>query len=226
MTADAGDEYRVVATGSDSITVLDRDAYDRTDIATTNEDDALADRIQGLRPGYRITATLSWQTDPPTVDALTLDDTTLYTFKRGVSGLFEVALDTWETARQQGLGINSRVTYSNDGHPNGALYTFAAQSGERDLYDEFKRGTRPLDPLLDRVEAQPPYEVFIFDPHAHEFVLVYIVLAKHSILADTVRDTYDCPRPTEPLADTEDPPTDPRGGTDTTDVDLWDLDNS
>lgn len=223
MTPAATDEYRVLATGPETITLLDRGEYDRTDIATTSADNV---PLAGLRPGYRIEATLSWQTDPPTVETLTVSDTTLFTFQRGVSGLFEVALDTWETARQQGLGINSRVTYSNDGHPNGALYTFAAQSGERDLFEEFQTGTRPLDPLLDRVEAEPPYEVFVFDPHAHDFVLVYIVLAKHSLLADTVRDTYDCPRPTEPLADAGDTTPEPVEEPDVEDVDLWDLTDS
>jgi hypothetical protein len=34
-------------------------------------------------------------------------------------------------------------------------------------------------------------------PVEHDFVVVYLVLHRDSVLADTVRDTYDCPRPSE-----------------------------
>lgn len=192
--------YRVLDTAADGdrLLVLDTDAYEPTLVSTTGYDD-LDTRVDGLRPGYAIEATLSWADDTARFESLTVSTPTLYTFARGVSGVFEVALDTWAAARDQGRGVNSQVTYSNDGDPNGALYTFADQPGERDIFEEFRTGRRPLEPLLDRVETAPPYEVFVFDVTTHDFVLVYIVLAKGSVLADTVRDTYDCPRPTEPL---------------------------
>lgn len=231
MNGDASEQYRVLPRRDDGQTVvlLDRADYQPRVVETHGYDDELTPTVDGIRPGYGIEASLSWQSgEYARFDAVTVRDPTLFTFARGVSGLFEVALDTWSEAQRQGLGINSRVTYSNDGQPNGALYTFAAQPGAPDIFEEFRSGRRPLDPLLDRVEEPPPYEVFVFDPATHEFVLVYIVLSKRSILADTVRDTYDCPRSAEPLvAEDRAAPSDQTdltaGRDDDASVDLWSL---
>lgn len=204
MTPTTEGRFRVLPTppGPDGGSLL---LVDRSDMTATTVQgqpaSAVAETVAGLRPGYLVDATLAWTDGEAAVTDCTVIEPTLLTFGDGVTNLFEVALDTWEETRQAGEAVGSTVTYSNDGAPNGALYTFAQQPGERDLYAEFRSGRRPLEPLLDRVEAEPPHEVFVFRPATHEFVLVYVVLAKGSMLADTVRDTYDCPRPSEPLAD-------------------------
>jgi hypothetical protein len=146
----------------------------------------------GLRPGHLVAA------DPGAVDAGELDEfetveTTLFAFADGVTGLFEEAIDVWREAQREGSGVNSRVTFDTSREPNGALYAFADPPGA-DVFREFQDGQRPLEPLLERVSAGPPHELFVFRPAGHEFVLVYIVLQKGSVLADTVRDTYGCPR--------------------------------
>lgn len=181
---------------SGDLILVDRTDYEPTRVQPV---DGAAPSARDLRPGYVIEADISWDDETAHLEDFSVEEWTLFAFARGVSNVFEVALDTWADAQREGLGVNSTVTYSNDGAPNGALYTFAAQSGSADVFAEFSDGRRPLEPLLERVEADPPHEVFVLRPATHEFVLVYIVLSKDSILADTVRDTYDCPRPSEPL---------------------------
>ncbi|MFB6112063.1 MAG: DUF6663 family protein [Halobacteriaceae archaeon] len=201
MTATTGGQYRVLRVGpaTSELLVLDRSSFEPVEIEVESGGPVPRERQEGLRPGYLIDATLSWTDGTARLGSLDVIEPTLFAFADGVTNLFEVALDTWSEARAEGSGINSTITYSNDGAPNGALYTFAQQPGERDIFAEFQDGRRPLEPLLDRIDEEPPYEVFVFRPATHEFVLVYVVLAKGSMLADTVRDTYDCPRPSEPL---------------------------
>lgn len=193
--------YRVLATDAEPSTVLllGREDFEPTTLTVDAKSVVPVDTLNGLRPGYVIDAELVWDEGHARATSYVVLEWTLFAFRDGMSNIFEVALDTWQEAQREGLGVNSRVTYSNDGAPNGALYTFAEQPGETDLFAEFKDGRRPIDPLLDRIDTPPPYEVFVLNPATHAFVLVYVVFAKGSILADTVRDTYECPRPTEPL---------------------------
>ncbi len=185
------------------VTLVDRDGFEPTEVETGGYEGALADRVAGLRPGYVVSATLAWTDGEARFEDVTVVTPTLFSFREGVSGLFEDALDAMEEARREGLGVNSRVTYDADRRPNGAVYAFAEQPGERDVFAEFRSGARPLDPLVERAgeESAEPHEVFVFRPATHQYVLVYVVLEKGSLLADTVRDTYDCPRPDEPLSD-------------------------
>lgn len=177
------------------------------------ESDALAETVDGLRPGYVVDATLSWDDGTARFAAVEVTSFTLIEYAQAVSGLFEAALDTMEEARREGLGITGRPTYSTDGEPNGAVYAFAEQRGERDVFEEIRNGSLPLEPLIDRLESTDPesgdntedaeapadHEIFVFRPVEHDYILVYLVRRRDSLLADTVRDTYDCPRPTEPL---------------------------
>jgi len=114
---------------------------------------------------------------------------TRYRFVRTDEPLFEAARDCWAAARHADEAMNARVTHGTDDEANGVVYTFA--EGPRDLFAEFRDGTRPLDPLLSRVgRVAPPYEVFVIDHEAEPFVVVYIVLRRDGLLAETVRDTY------------------------------------
>ncbi|MFB6137249.1 MAG: DUF6663 family protein [Halobacteriaceae archaeon] len=154
-----------------------------------------------VRAGNVVEVSLSWTVGAgagaePSVRDVAVVEETLLAFVDGATNLFEAALDTWAEARREDLAVNARVTYDASREPVGALYTFAEQSGARDVFEELRTGTLPLEPILERAAASapPPHEVFVLRPVAHEFVLVYVVLERGSTLADTVRDTYNCPQ--------------------------------
>ncbi|WP_267639802.1 DUF6663 family protein [Haloarchaeobius amylolyticus] len=178
------------------------DAYELVDVAHAGHGD-LDETVANLRPGYVVAADLSWATEDPTVESLTVEKRTLYAHADGVTNLFEAAQDAWQNARAQGESMASQVTRDTDGAVNGVLYVFGEPPGAGDLYEEFVSGRRPIEPLVARVnENEEPgdREVFVLRPAGEEFVVVYIALAKEGLLADTVRDTYDLSRPDEPLA--------------------------
>ncbi|SFK99455.1 hypothetical protein SAMN04487950_1813 [Halogranum rubrum] len=179
--------------------LIDLDSFDPTYVETQGYDDALADAVDRLRPGFVVEATLTWTEDgTPRFASLDVERETRLEFVDGVTGVFEAARETWQTAEAENEGMNSRVTYDTDGAPNGVLYVFAKQAGARDLFEEFRSGVRPIEPLLQRVnenrDDDDPREVFVMRPADEPFVLVYIVFRADGVLANTVRDTYDCPR--------------------------------
>lgn len=163
---------------------LDTESADPTYVA----DDALPDGAD-LAPGNRVRATVEWVDEEPRVTDLDVERGTRVRFARTDEKLFEAAVECWE-GREGPMA--SRVTYDNDRDAAGVVYTFAEQSGQRDLFGEFRDGEKPLEPLLERAaEGQdPPFSVFVLDPLAHEFVVVYIVFAPDSVLARTVEDEY------------------------------------
>jgi hypothetical protein len=202
QTTTAG-QYRVLgdALDRDGLLLLDRTDHEPVRVAADGygADSDLAADVAALRPGYLVDATLAWSDGDARFEAVDVEKRTLLTFSRGVSGLFEAALETMEEAHQEGVGVTGRPTFSTDNEPNGAVYAFAQQSGERDIFEEIRTGVLPIEPLVDRLdeEGDDAHELFVFDPIDHEFVVVYLVLHRDSVLADTVRDTYDCPRPPE-----------------------------
>lgn len=181
------------------------DEFEPVDVRGDGYDDPdLAERVAALRPGYVVDATLAWDDGTARFAAVDVRKRTLFEFVDGVTGMFEAATETWRNAAAAGEAMNSRVTRGTDGDPNGVLYVFASQSGARDLFAEFRDGTRPLEPLVRRVNetrGDGEREVFVLRPADEPFVAVYIALEKGGLLADTVRDTYDCPRPDEGGAD-------------------------
>lgn len=179
--------------------LIDLDTFDPTYVETEGYDDALADAVERLRPGFVVEATFTWTDDgTPRFTSLDVEQRTRIEFVDDVTGVFEAARETWQTAEAEGEGMNSRVTYDTDGAANGVLYVFAKQPGARDLFEEFRSGVRPIEPLVQRVnenrDDDSPREVFVMRPADEPFVLVYIVFRADGILANTVRDTYDCPR--------------------------------
>ncbi|MCL7418274.1 MAG: hypothetical protein M8354_10605 [Halalkalicoccus sp.] len=173
--------FRVLSDPRGEWLLVDRETTDR--IAVTGGD---------LEPGNLIEATVEWDDgDAHLAEFEVLAGTRLH-FVGEVTDLFEVAHDLCRDARMQGEGTLGETTYSTDGEPNGAVYVFAEQSGARDIWDEIRTGTIPLEPLIDRLgEFDPePYEIFVLDPTEEPFVVVYLVPDPDSMLAETVRDTY------------------------------------
>jgi hypothetical protein len=196
-TAD-GPNYRVLATPMDgSLRLLDRETFEPVVTAESGHDAPVGD----LRPGYLVDASLDWSSAEPTVESLSVERPTLYAFADGIDPVFEAARDAWTDARAVGDAMNSRVTRNTDNEVNGVLYVFA-EDETTGVFEAFRDGARPLEPLVDRVNEQEgpaPREVFVLRPESEEFVVVTIALRKGGRFADTLRETYERPRPPEPL---------------------------
>jgi len=180
----AARRYRVLP-GPDEGTLrfLDRDEYEPVVVSTPADSD--------LEPGTLVTATLDWSTPEPTVESLSVERATRYAFADGVDPVFEVAEETWRDARAAGDGMNSRLTRNTDGEVNGVVYVFA-ESERGDRFAEFRDGTRPLEPLVEKVndEGAAPREVFVLRPPDGSYVVVTIALDRGGQFARTLRDTY------------------------------------
>jgi len=195
------DLFRVLP-GDQGVRLLDRDGYDLVTLADGGHEAPVDD----LLPGYLVAADLDWTTEEPTVTDLSVEWPTLYTFVDDISPVFEVARDLWEDAVAGGEGMNSCVTRDTDNVVNGAVYVFA-DSGPTSRFEEFESGSRPLEPLVDRIndrddDGPAPRAVFVLRPAETDgFVVVTIALRKGGLFAETIRDTYDAPEPDEPLDD-------------------------
>lgn len=186
MAATTDGRFRVLASprGPEEWLLLDVETAAPTYV---DADDVPADA--DLAPGNRVSATVGWDDDRPVLEALSVLAATRFHFARTEAPLFEAALSCWEAGEG---GMHAQVTYSNDREPVGVVYTFPAQPGGRDLFGEFRDGTRPIEPLLERAReaADPPFSVYVLDPLDRPFVVVYVVLSPDSVLDRTVRDTY------------------------------------
>jgi hypothetical protein len=176
--------FRVLGDPRGEWLLVDRESADP--IAVSGSGD------EGLEPGYLIEATVEWDDGDATLAEWELIARTRIHFVRGVTDLFEVARELCEDARLRGEGVLGKTTHSTDGEPNGAVYVFAEQSGARDLWEEFRTGAMPFEPLIERLaDHEPePHEIFVLDPVDERFVVVYLVPDPDSMLAETVRDTY------------------------------------
>ena len=141
--------------------------------------------------GNRLDGELSWDGDDPRLEGATVESGTRFRFRRTDEPIFEAARSCFEAARTAGEAMNSTVTYDTERNHNGVVYTFAEQSGRRDLFTEFRDGTKPLEPLLARAAdgADPPFSVWVIAPD-EPFVVVYIVLDPGGLLDRTMADTY------------------------------------
>lgn len=198
MELETSGRFRVLASPRerDELLLIDHEEFDPVYVATEGYSDELGAAVADLRPGYLIDATLRWseEGDPRFVD-LSVERQDQLTFADGVTGIFEAAKETWYTAEAEGDGMNSRVTRDTDGEPNGVLYVFAEQSGARDLFEEFRNGVVPLEPLLQRVEEgrddDEDRAIFVLRPTDEPFLVVYIAFTQDGLLDRTMRDTYD-----------------------------------
>ncbi len=167
MSDDSPGRYRVLARidrdGTLALVVVDltptddpTEAYEPLLVRATGYEDDLADRVASLEPGNVIAAELDWtgtDASEATFASLSVERRTRYQFADDVEGLFEAARDAWDDARESGEAMNSRVTRDTDGDPNGALYVFADPE-QRDVFEEFRTGRRPIEPLVERVNEQ------------------------------------------------------------------------
>ena len=168
----------------------------------TGVDADTAETVGALEPGYVVDAALAWDDSDASFVDCEITNRTRIQYADGVTGLFEKAQETWHDAQVAGEAMNSAVTYSTGKEPNGVVYTFAKQTPPRDLFEEFRTGATPIEPLIQRVNANhadddaetadsdPERAVFVMNPADEEFVVVYIVFRKEGMLAQTVRDTY------------------------------------
>ena len=176
-----------------------------------DSDAEMVDTIRSLKPGYTVEAELVWDDSDAAFLDCAITNQTRIQYADGVTGLFEKAKETWHDAQVAGEAINSAVTYSTGKEPNGVVYVFAKQDPPRNLFEEFRTGATPIEPLIQRVNAtheseddtgvesnsettdSPERAVFVLRPADEPFVVVYIVFRKDGMLAQTVRDTYGLP---------------------------------
>lgn len=178
------DRFRVLPGRSDEeLLLLDVESADPHYVPASDGD--------GLAVGNLVTATLVWKDGDPAIAEYSVVDATTFRFVRTDEPAFEAARECFEAARAEDEAMNSRITRDMDSQPNGVVYTFAEQAGERDLFSEFRDGVTPLEPLVGRAAeaTDPPVSVWVLDP-SEPFVLVYIVLGPDSLLEETMRDTY------------------------------------
>ena len=204
MEATTAGRFRVLSREDGTFVLVDlapaddpEGAFEPVRVAAEGYDGALSEAVGALEPGYVVDAELAWADGTARFESVDVRRRSRYLYADGVENLFEAARDTWRDARAAGDAMGSRVTRDTDGEPNGALYVFA-DAGARDLFAEFRNGTTPIEPLVERVnetevdgdDDPPEREVFVLRPASGEFVVVYVAFAKGGLLARTVRDTY------------------------------------
>ena len=172
--------------------------FDPAYVETTGYEGELADAVAALAPGTLVDATLAAVDGDPRFESVDVVAESAFEFYDGVTGIFEAAKEAWMVAEADNAAMNGRVTKNTDGEPNGALYVFAKQSGARDLFEEFRTGVTPIDPLVSRAdegesvppEAEQPRAVFVLRPVDEPFLVVYVVFRRDGVLAETIRSTY------------------------------------
>jgi hypothetical protein len=173
--------------------LLDVETADPTYVDRSGYDEPLASAVEELTPGNRVRAELRWEDGEPRFADCEVVEETTFAFTRTREDLFGDAHGAWRDAEEAGQPMGSRVLVGQQGgQPVGVVYTFAKQQGQRDLFEEFRDGVKPLDPLLERLaEAEdPPFGAFVLDHHELAFLAVVLAFDPDGVLATTVRETY------------------------------------
>jgi len=134
-------------------TVVDDDTAETAPADGTTPDAETVDTIRSLEPGYVVDAELAWDDSDAAFLDCAITRRTRIQYADGVTGLFEKAKETWHDAQVASEAMNSAVTYSTGKEPNGVVYVFAKQDPPRDLFEEFRTGATPIEPLIQRVNA-------------------------------------------------------------------------
>lgn len=201
MAATESGTYRVFESdrGGEELLLVEKGDEEPIYVQTSGYYEPLQSTVQELEPGYLVDATLAWSGEgDPSFAELDIEARTLFEFVDGVPDIFEQAKETFEEGKREGMPIYSNVTYGTDSEANGVIYTFAKQGDEKDIFAEFQDGRMTLEPMIDKLgdgDEEPPFEVFVIRPESTQFLVVYLVLEKDGLLANTIRDEYDCPRP-------------------------------
>ena len=201
MAATESGTYRVFESdrGGEELLLVEKGEEQPIYVQASGYYEPLESTVAALEPGYLVEATLAWSgDDDPSFAELSIETRTLFEFVDGVPDIFKQAKETFEQGKQERMPIYSNVTYGTDGDANGVIYTFAKQADEKDIFAEFQDGRMTLEPMIDKLNdggQEPPYEVFVIRPEEEMFLVVYLVLEKDGLLASTIRDEYDCPRP-------------------------------
>ncbi|RRJ28936.1 DUF6663 family protein [Halocatena pleomorpha] len=185
--------YRVLCSprSAEEFLLLDTTTADPVYVSKQGYSEEQASTIDAIEPGNTVDATIDWSNDQPRFGSVTIETETTISFASDATNIFEAARACWRETVTAGDPMNSRLTRGTDGDVNGVLYTFAEQTGERELFSEFRDGIKPLDPLLEPITAsEPPYAIFCLDPRELPCVVVQIVLEPDGLLAETMRDTY------------------------------------
>jgi len=201
MAATESGIYRVFESdrGGEELLLVEKGEEQPIYVQASGYYEPLESTVAELEPGYLVEATLAWSgDDDPSFAELSIETRTLFEFVDGVPEIFQQAKETFEQGKQERMPIYSNVTYGTDGDANGVIYTFAKQADEKDIFAEFKDGRMTLEPMIDKLgdgDEEPPFEVFVIRPESTQFLVVYLTLEKDGLLANTIRDEYDCPRP-------------------------------
>lgn len=199
MPATESGTYRVLpgTRGDEELTLLERGTEEPIYVRADGYDDALQATVDDLRPGNLIAATVEWPAEgTPALTEVTVETETVFEFVDDADHVFEQAEQTFQQGVREQMPISANTTYSTDGDPNGALYTFAKQDGEKDIFAELRDGRMTLEPMLDRLgdgDAHPPYEVFVIRPVEARFIIVFLTVDPGGLLPNTIRDEYDLP---------------------------------
>ena len=195
MESTTSGTFRVLESPRDpaELLLLDTSTQDPTYVTTAGYEGDLGRAVDDIEPGNRIAARLSWTDGTPRFAEVAVETRTTIAFADDATGIFEVARETWQEAEREGSAMNARTTRNTDGDPNGVVYTFAKQAGQRDLYGEFRDGITPLEPLVKRLaeSADPPFAVFVLRPREEPFVLVALATERDGQFATTMRETYE-----------------------------------
>ena len=172
--------------------LLDVETADPTYVAREGYDEPLQSTVEGLEPGNRVHAELVWVDGDPRFETVEVHEATRFAFTRTREDLFGDAHGAWRDAEEAGQPMGSRVLIGQAGDPVGVVYTFAKQPGQRDLFEEFRDGVKPLEPLLERLSEaeEPPFAAFVLDHYDEPFVAVTLAFETDGMLAQTVRETY------------------------------------
>lgn len=196
MSATESAVYRVLPgePDRDGLALLKQGTEEPVYVRADGYHDTRQTAVDAIGPGHLVDATLEWPADgKPALTDLTVETNTCFEFIDDADHIFEQAKRTFEQAKREHMAIGSQVTYSTDGEPNGALYTFTKQDSEKDIFAEFRNGRMTLEPMIEKLEAgggEPPFEVFVIRPTEPPFLVVFLTLKKDGLLANTIRDEY------------------------------------
>jgi hypothetical protein len=161
-------------------------------VTTQAHTEQAAPTVRELSAGNKVQATLAWSDGEPRFERLEILESTTVEFARTYEPLFGDAHGAYREACDADAAVASRVLMGQQGAPVGVVYAFVKQAGQRDLFEEFRDGVTPLEPLIGRLaeDRHPPFGVFVVNHHEEPFIAVILAFDQTGLLAQTVRESY------------------------------------